>query len=77
LTYTLETALLLASRPHLFANNLIDFDVLCDASVDANALSFIEVALGVSLIDAFVVARAAIFDMGRVWSVTQQIIHSK
>jgi hypothetical protein len=56
LTYTLEAALLLASRAHLFANNLVDFDVLCDASVNADALSLIEVALGVSLIDAFAVA---------------------
>ncbi len=83
LTYTLEAALLLASRAHLFANNLIDFNVLCDASVDADALSLIEVALAVSLIDAFVVARAAILDMGRVVSVSetgnqsQQIRHTR
>jgi len=83
LTYTLEAALLLASRAHLFANNLVDFDVLCYASVDADALSLIEVALGVSLIDAFVMARAAIFDMGRVVSVSetanqsQQIRHTR
>lgn len=64
LTYTLEAALLLASRAHLFANNLVDFDVLSDASVDADALSLIEVALGVSLIDAFAVTRAANFGHG-------------
>lgn len=82
MTYTLEAALLLASRAHLFANDLIDFNVLCDASVDADALSLIEVAFAVSLIDAFAVARAANF-MGRVVSVSetgnqsQQIKHTR
>ena len=61
-TYTLEAALLLASRAHLFTNGLVDFDILCDTSVNANAFSFVEVALCVSLVDAFVVTRATIFN---------------
>ena len=68
---------MLAGRAHLFANDLVDVDVLCDASVDADALSLVEVGLGVSLIDAFVVARAAIFDMGRVASVSETRNESK
>ena len=65
-TYTSEAALLLASRAHLFTNGLVDFDLLCDTSVNANAFSFVEIALGVSLVDAFVVTRATIFDRGRI-----------
>lgn len=70
-TYTLEATLLLARRAHLFTNDLVDIDILCNTSVNANTFSFVEVALGVSLVDAFVVARAAIFDRGRVGSLNE------
>lgn len=70
-TYTLEAALLLASCAHFFTNDLVDIDILCNTSVNANAFSFVEVALGVSLVDAFVVARATIFDRGGVGSVNE------
>jgi hypothetical protein len=65
-TYALEAALLLSRRAHLFANDLVDFDVLRDASIDADALSLVEITLGVPLVDAFVMARAANFRQRRV-----------
>jgi hypothetical protein len=40
----------------LFANLLVDFEILGNAAVDADALAFVEVRLGVASGDAFRVA---------------------